>query len=115
MKGDDFVAEDVVARFQLGRNLKSPREAVGDENIGSPSAALHGHVEKTTLADLEELERVLVHSLAVAGALGEVVNDWTLVTLHAPISIRFERVQDQEDKPQATYSTEGRPCHQPRQ
>jgi hypothetical protein len=45
VKGNDFVAENVVAGLQLGRNLNSPGEAVGDENIGSPSAALHGHVE----------------------------------------------------------------------
>lgn len=111
VKGDDFVTENIVAGFQLGRDLKSPGEAVCDENIGSPSTALQGHVEKTALADLEELERVFVNGLAVARAFSEIVNDWTFVTLHAPISIRLERVQYQEGKPQARYSTEGRPCH----
>jgi len=75
VKGDDLVAEHVVAGGEAGGDLDEPAVAVGTELVGSPAVIV------TTSSNLEEAERILVDTLAGPVAVGEVINDGTDVAL----------------------------------
>lgn len=72
------MAQDVVARRKRGGDLHEPGAVVGDEDIAGPKARV-GTVQVADLVDLEEFERGLVDSLAVAVARRQVVKDGPVV------------------------------------
>lgn len=82
MQGNDLVAEDIVARCNVLRNLNEPAVSIRDELVGSPDAWDCRAVDQTGTADLEELEGGLVDAFAASAAGGEVV---------LPISITFKQ------------------------
>jgi len=91
MKSDDLMTQNIVARSQICRNLNCPRVAIANENIRSPVAAVHGHVDETLGADLEELKLSLVHVLTVTRTFGQVVDNRAFVGLGpcVPLEVDF--------------------------
>lgn len=79
VEGDDLVAKDVVARGERLGDGDSPLVAVGDELVRGPLVGTG--VEDTSAGKLEEAEAGLVGLAAVARALGEVVDNGTVVGL----------------------------------
>lgn len=75
VKGEDLVAEDVVARLQVRGDLDKPAVAVGAEGIGSPAVIV------AASADLEEAERSRVDVLAGTIAVGKIVDNGANVRL----------------------------------
>lgn len=86
------MAENIISRLQVDGNLDSPGEVIGHEHIVSPPATLHRHIKQASSADLEEVQLLLIDILAVAGALGEVVNDRTLVGLGPCVPLQGDLV-----------------------
>lgn len=78
VKRDDLVTENVVARGDVLGDLYEPGACVGNEHIRRPGTRVRP-VEVTDLVDLEKLERGLVNGLAVAVAVGQVVQNGPLV------------------------------------
>lgn len=78
MQCDDLVPKDVVARGDVCRDLHEPGACVGDEHVRGPEARV-GPVDPADIVNLEELEGGLVYRLAVAVAVGEVVQDGPVV------------------------------------
>ena len=79
MKGDDLVAQDVVAGLQVGRDLDLVAEVVADNLVAGPGAWGRAR-DKTLLLDLKELKGGLVDGGRVIRR-GEVVNDRAVVRL----------------------------------
>lgn len=81
MQRDDLVAQDVVARLDVGRDLDEPREAIRHHHIVRPvtgaGRATGGDFSRSI--DLEELESGLVDSLTRAIAWRQIVEDWAMV------------------------------------
>ena len=91
MESDDFVAKNVLARSERLRDGDSPLAVGGDELVGSPLARGRAAIDQTGLVDLEELQSLLVDTGAVvAGALGEVVDDGTVVRLGPGVGAPLE-------------------------
>jgi hypothetical protein len=81
VEGEDLVADDVVARGDVLRDLEDPGEVVVHEDVGAPVAAEGALVDQAALADAHPLEGGLVDGLAVARTPGDVVDDGALVRL----------------------------------
>jgi hypothetical protein len=79
VKSDHLVTENVVSWGEGGWDGDGPGHVVGHELIGSPGSWGSGVVDDTLLGDLEELEGGFVDGSTVTGALGHVVDDWSLV------------------------------------
>ena len=79
VQGDDLVAQDVVARGERLGDVDGPLVAVGDELVRGPLVG--GGVDDADLGQLEEAQALLVGVGAVAGALGQVVDDRAVVGL----------------------------------
>lgn len=93
VEGDDLVSENVEAGLDVLGDLDHPAVAVGDELVGGVLAGGGGAVDQTLLADLEELEGLLVDGLAAAGAAGgEVVEDGALVGLGPGVPLEEDAV-----------------------
>ena len=93
VQGDDLVAQDVVARRDVGGDLDHPAEAVVDELVGGVVARAGGRVDQALLADLEELERRLLDGLAVGvAARREVVEHGALVALRPAVPLEVDAV-----------------------
>lgn len=78
VESEDLVAEDVVAGRYIGRDPDAPLVAVLDEEVGGVGL---GCSDETGAVDLEETQVVLVHRLARAVAVGQVVEDRAAVRL----------------------------------
>lgn len=87
VEGNDLVTENVVAGGDVAGDGDIPLEAVADELVGSPAAA-----GQTLLGDLEELEVGLGGAGAVSGALGEIVDERTLVRLGPGVPLDGDRL-----------------------
>jgi len=70
VQGDDLVTEHVVARLEGGGDLDEPGVAVLGKDVTCPLSVL-----VASTADLEKTQGRLVDSLAVAIAVGKVVDD----------------------------------------
>lgn len=81
MKSDGFVAKDVVAGLDVGRDLHHPCEAVRDQDIRTPVSGRGAIVEETDFIDLEELKRFFVDSLAGVAARSEIVDHGPFVRI----------------------------------
>lgn len=82
VKGNNLVAKDIEARRDRRRDLDKPRVVVGDERIGGPcawSARSPRALDQAELINLEELKRVLVNAFAAGAAVGEIIDNRTLV------------------------------------
>jgi hypothetical protein len=81
VEGDDFVTEDIVAGCDVGWYGHGPAVVRRNELVAGPGAWWRSVVDQTTLVDLEELERGLVHICTVAVARGEVVEDRAVMAI----------------------------------
>lgn len=79
VQGDDLMTEDVVSCGDGGGDCDGPAIVVGDELVARPLTRRRGIVDETTLVDLEELQGCLVNRLALAIAVGKVVEHGTVV------------------------------------
>ena len=79
VQGNDFVAQDVVARGERLGDVDGPLVAVGDQLVRGPGVG--GGVDDTGGGELEEGEGLLVGGGAVAVALSQVVDDGAVVGL----------------------------------
>jgi len=79
VQGDNFVAQDVVARGEGLGDVDGPLVAVGDQLVGAPGVG--GGVDDARRGELEEGQALLVGGGAVALALGQVVDDGAVVGL----------------------------------
>jgi len=87
VEGDDLVTEDVLAGSERLRNGDRPLAVSSDELVGSPLARSGAAIDQASLVNLEELKRLLVNGGAVVtSALGEVVDDGTVVRLGPGVS-----------------------------
>lgn len=92
VKSNNLVAKDIVARSQCFWNLKSPREAGSNEDIGCPLAAVHRHINKTFLTNLEELKIILVNSLTVSRTSRKIINHRPFVRLRPSVPLQSDLV-----------------------
>jgi hypothetical protein len=102
MKRNGFVAEDIVARFDVWRYDDIPGVIISNHDIASPGTRIKiwcsialsisnylSGVDEADLVDFEELQRRLVDSLARSLAVskirshGPVVSDRPIVPLHS--------------------------------
>lgn len=80
VKSNNLVTEDVEARRNVGRDLHHPSISIGNQLIRSPLSRRSRAINESRLVNFEELQAGLVNSLtAIRAAVGEVVNDRTLV------------------------------------
>lgn len=77
VKGNDFMANDVVAGLQRGGDSDVPREAVADQLIGGPGTRV-GARDQTRLVNLDPLQGGLVDGGGVISS-GNVGDDGTVV------------------------------------
>jgi hypothetical protein len=89
VESDDLVAEDVLAGSDVFGNSDSPGIAVGNQVVGSP--VLGSGIIDALLVDLEE-GKVTSRggSAVVAGALGQVVEDRTVVRLRPGVPLKLD-------------------------
>ena len=89
MKSDDLVTKDVLAGGDVLGNSDSPGVAVGNQVVGSP--VLGSGIVETLLVDLEE-GKVAGRggSAVIASALGEVVDDRTVVRLGPGVPLELD-------------------------
>ncbi|KAJ3543722.1 hypothetical protein NM208_g3427 [Fusarium decemcellulare] len=80
VEGDDLVSENVVAGLEVSGDGESPREAIANQLIRSPSSRI-GARDEALLGDLGPLEALLVDASKLAGHGSKVVDDGTVVTL----------------------------------
>lgn len=84
---NDLVAQHIVAWGDARGNLHQPGTRIREQHVGGPGSRV-GSVQVAHLVDLEELEGGLVHRLAVAIAVGKIIQDGPLVRvgpLHCPL------------------------------
>lgn len=90
VESNDLVAEDVVSWGDGGWDSDGAGQVVGHQSIRSPGTWSSSVVEETGLGDLEPLERGLVNSGAITTAVGEVVDDWTVVRLWPCVPVKVD-------------------------
>lgn len=89
MESDNLVTEDVLAGSDVLGNSDGPGVAVGDQIVGGP--VLGSGIVQALLVDLEEREVASGDgSAVVAGALGEVVQDGTVVRLGPGVPLELD-------------------------
>lgn len=79
MKGNDLVAENVVARCNTGRNSDSPGVVCRDELIGSPDARLCRITGQPEATNLIEQECRFIDCGTFAVTISKVVDDWSMM------------------------------------
>lgn len=70
------MAQNVVARREILGDLYNPGIIVGDQHVRGPVAWIPA-TDETNAVNLEEFKRSLIHGLAIAIAVGQVVNNGT--------------------------------------
>jgi len=79
MKGNNLVAENVVARCNTGRNSYSPGVVCRDELIGSPDARLCRITDQPKAIYFIKQEARFVDCGTFAVAISKVVDDWSMM------------------------------------
>lgn len=89
VKSNNFVAHNVVSRSDGIRDCHSPAVVGGDKFVGSPCTWSTGVVDQTTLVNLDKVQLSLVHSRAVAIAVGEVGDNGAVMAVRpwAPLEL----------------------------
>lgn len=87
VQGNDLVPQDVLAGADAGGDFDSPRVAVGDELISSPSSGVRSG-NMTRLRNLSERETALVDRATVAVAGGKIVDDGAFVRFRPGIPLK---------------------------
>lgn len=72
------MAQHVVARLEIFGNLYNPGIVVADQHVRGPGARVSA-TEKANAINLKEFKCSLIHGLAGAIAVGQVVNDGAFV------------------------------------
>lgn len=99
VKGDNFVAEDVVAWSDALRDGDSPFIAGGDQLVRRPATRPRAPRDESLLVNLIKFEFSLVGGATFAVAVGEVINDRAMMRLwpggplklHSPASSNRDR------------------------
>jgi hypothetical protein len=78
VQGDELVAQDVVTRLKIFGNLYNPGIIVADQHVRGPGAWIPA-AKKANAINLEEFKCGFIHGLALAIAVGQVVNDSAFV------------------------------------
>lgn len=81
VKSNDFMAQNIVSRCDGVRDCYSPAVVGGDKLVGSPCAWDGGVVDQTTLINLDEVQRGLIHGRTVAIAVGEIGDNRTVMAI----------------------------------
>lgn len=89
MQGNDLVTENVASWSNVGWDGKRPGVVVSNQLIRGPVSRDSGVIDKTNSINLEELQSSLVNCGAVAIAVGEIINNRSVVGLwpYSPLKI----------------------------
>lgn len=68
------MAQNVVSRLEILGDLHNPGVIIGDQYVRGPVARIPATDEANTI-NLEEFKSSLIHGLAIAIAVGQIVND----------------------------------------
>jgi hypothetical protein len=91
VESDDLVTENVLARSERLGDGDRPLAIGSNELVGSPLARSGAAIDQASLVNLEELEGLLVDGGAViTSALGEVVDDGTVVRLGPGVPLELD-------------------------
>ena len=90
VQGYNFVAQYVISRCEVFGDLHCPAVVVGDEDIVGPPSIVQRVVNEPSSTDLEELKSGLIYRLTIAGAFGEVIDDWAFMRLRPSIPLEHD-------------------------